>query len=90
MKQWHVFILLVALCAERSRAVSCAAGAALLPSYEGGKAVRCAQEAVNLCKAAGKAAAVYDQTAPRTVASEHQLCDAAFTDLITTTFNKVW
>ena len=69
--------------------VPCVAGAGLLPSYEGGKAVRCAQEAVNLCKAASKAAAVFDQTAPRTAASEHQSSDAAFTELITITFNKV-
>ena len=64
-------------------------GIGLLPTYEGGKAVRCAQEATSLCKAAGKAAVTFDQTAPQTLASQHQHFDAAFNDCITASFNKV-
>lgn len=66
-----------------------AAGLSLLPSYEGGKAVRCVQEATNLSKAAAKAAAAYDKAVPVTQAAQHQHLDSAFNKCIAVTYDKV-
>lgn len=70
-------------------AVGAAAGTGMLASFEGGKAVRCAQEATAVCKSASKAAALFDQTSRQTPASQHQHFDTAFGECIMSSFNKV-
>ncbi len=56
------------------------AGLGYLSSHEGGKAVKCAGESTSLCQAAAKAAAVFDKSAPASLAGDHQYFDAAFAE----------
>jgi len=65
------------------------AGLGYLSSHEGGKAVKCAGESTSLCQAAAKAAAVFDKSAPASLAGDHQYFDAAFAESTASLYNKV-
>jgi len=65
------------------------AGLCHLSSHEGGKAVKCAGESTSLCQAAAKAAAVFDKSAPASLAGDHQYFDAAFAESTASVYNKV-
>ncbi len=65
------------------------AGLGHLSTHEGGKAVRCAGESTSLCQAAVKAAALFDKTAPASLAADHQHFDAAFNKCTANVYKKV-
>ncbi len=65
------------------------AGLGHLSSHEGGRAVKCAGESTSLCQAAAKAAAVFDKSAPASLAGDHQYFDAAFAESTASVYKKV-
>ena len=72
-----------------SKMFSMSAGLSHLSRHEGGKAVRCADEARSLYQSATKAAGLFDKAVPASLPADHAQFAGAFSDCITNIYNKV-